>query len=78
MFEFLILAPNICATYFLMKEDAFKSNLLYFIGYILMIYYNLKINDPLQIFYFSLLWIMTVAGILHHVKNSKTVNTCNV
>lgn len=68
MLEFLILAPNICATYFLMKEDAYKSNLLYFIGYILMILYNLRIHDSLQTFYFSLLWIMTVAGIIHHFK----------
>ena len=64
----MIILPNIVATYFLMKDDAFKGNLLYFIGYILMIIHNYQNGDLVQTFYFTLVWIMTIIGIRKHLK----------
>ena len=66
MFEFLILLPNLTAQFMITLDKAFHSNVLFCIGNLIMIYHNYQIHD-VQMYYFVLLEIMAVSGVLLHL-----------
>ena len=71
LIDILFILPNIAATLYLVKEKAYQANLLYFIGYILMIIHNYQSGDTPQIIYFSLLEVLSIAAIYNHKKAVK-------
>jgi hypothetical protein len=66
--DILFILPNIAATLYLVKEKAYQANLLYFVGYILMIAHNYQNGDTTQIIYFSLLEVLTIVAIYNHKR----------
>lgn len=70
----LLAIPNILAQFMSSLNKAFYANLIYSIGYIPFIWHNIKIGDPFQIKYFSLLEVLAVSGVIWHLwKNRKTI-----
>jgi len=63
MLELLIPLPNLYAAYTLSKNDAYKTNLIYSLGYIPFILYNIHIKEVWQAGYFLINWILAVRGV---------------
>ena len=74
MLEFLLLIPNLTAQFMVTIDKAYHSNLIFSVGNLILIYHNYQIQD-VQMYYFILLEVMSVSGvILHLYKTKKTVN----
>lgn len=75
MLEFLIPIPNILAQFACMVDQAYYANILYSVGYLLFIYHNIKIGDTTQFYYFSILEVMALGGVVlylwKHRKHAK-------
>jgi len=70
MIELLIPIPNLYAAYTLSENNAYKTNLIYSVGYLPFIAYNLHINEFWQAGYFLVNWVLAVKGV-YKVKRTK-------
>ena len=70
MIELLIPIPNLYAAYTLSENNAYKTNLIYSVGYLPFIAYNLHINEFWQAGYFLVNWVLAVKGV-YKVKKMK-------
>lgn len=52
-------------------NKAFYSNLIYSFGYLLFIYHNIKIGDTTQFYYFSILEVMALGGVVLYLLKSR-------
>lgn len=71
MFELLIIVPNLIAGFLLMRNNAFWANAVYCIGYLPFIYRNFIQDDMTQTIYFSILWVMSIIGVICVTMNHK-------
>jgi hypothetical protein len=62
--EFLLSIPNIAASFMCMAGFAYYANILFCIGFPPFIIINLRRNDRVHTFYFTLLWCMSLLGVL--------------
>jgi len=70
MIELLIPLPNLYAAYTLSENNAYKTNLIYSVGYLPFIAYNLHISEFWQAGYFLINWVLAVKGV-YKVKKMK-------
>jgi hypothetical protein len=70
MLEFLILLPNLTAQFMITLDKAYYSNVIFSVGNLVLIFHNYQIHD-VQMYYFMLLEVMSVAGIILHVYRKK-------
>ena len=63
MLELLIPLPNLYAAYTLSQNNAYKTNLIYSLGYIPFIIYNIHIKEVWRACYFLINWILAVRGV---------------
>jgi hypothetical protein len=75
MFELLIIIPNFIAQLACSMNKAYYSNLIYSFGYLLFIWHNIKIGDNPQLFYFSVMEIMAVSGVIWYIWKNKSDNS---
>lgn len=72
MFEITwFIVPSLCATLMFMLDKSFYGNMIYCVGYPLLIWHNIQIGDNSQISYFSILLVMTIIGVCRHVWRNK-------
>lgn len=81
MFENIVLTdvvtwfiiPNMIAQIFITFNKAYYANVICVFGYLCMLYHNLEINDPSQIFYFMYFEVASIIGvILYYYKFRKS------
>ena len=70
MFEFLLLIPNLTAQFMITLDKAYYSNLIFSIGNLILIYHNYQIHD-VQMYYFIMLEIMSVSGVILYLYKQK-------
>jgi hypothetical protein len=70
MLEFLILLPNLTAQFMITLDKAYYSNVIFSVGNLILIFHNYQIHD-VQMYYFVLLEVMSVAGILLHMYRKR-------
>ena len=73
MFEFLLLLPNLTAQFMVTLDRAFYSNIIFSIGNLILIYHNYQIHD-VQMYYFIMLEIMSVSGVVLYMYRKKKEN----
>ena len=74
----LVIVPNLLATVYLTKEKAYQANLLYLIGYLLMIAHNYNGGDTVQLIYFVILEIMTIYAVIKHKRADTSTRTAYI
>jgi len=62
--ELLLTIPNILASLMCMFNLAFYANILFCIGFLPFIVINYKRRDNMHLFYFSVLWVMSICGVV--------------
>jgi hypothetical protein len=60
-----------------MLNKPFYSNLIYCIGYPILIWHNMVIGDPTQMNYFILLEIISIIGVIYYIYSCKYKVICD-
>lgn len=69
-----IIIPNLIAVYMVMINRAFYANVIYCFGYLLFVWCNYTIGDNTQLFYFTILEIMSIIGVCYYFYITKKRN----